>query len=38
MKEGKIIPWFGQEGGGIQYKLPGSIDDLIQGGFIKLID
>ncbi|WP_455062871.1 glycohydrolase toxin TNT-related protein [Prevotella fusca] len=20
VKEGKIIPWFGQEGGGIQYK------------------
>ena len=38
VKEGKIIPWFGQEGGGIQYKLPGSIDDLIQGGFIKLIN
>ena len=38
VKEGKIIPWFGQEGGGIQYKLPGSIDDLIQGGIIKLIN
>ncbi|WP_281276530.1 glycohydrolase toxin TNT-related protein [Campylobacter taeniopygiae] len=34
---GKISPCFDQEGGGTQIKLPISIEDLIQLGFIKQI-
>ncbi|ENM4841272.1 TNT domain-containing protein, partial [Campylobacter coli] len=36
-KEGKISPHFDQEGGGTQIKLPISIEDLMQLGFIKQI-
>ncbi len=36
-KEGKISPYFDQEGGGTQIKLPISIENLIQLGFIKQI-
>jgi hypothetical protein len=31
----KAIPWFGQNGHGIQYELPMSIDDLISDGYLK---
>ncbi|MGJ0159254.1 glycohydrolase toxin TNT-related protein, partial [Campylobacter coli] len=36
-KEGKISPHFDQEGGGTQIKLPISIENLMQLGFIKQI-
>ncbi|HEF2641491.1 TPA: glycohydrolase toxin TNT-related protein, partial [Campylobacter jejuni] len=36
-KIGKISPCFDQEGGGTQIKLPISIENLIQLGFIKQI-
>ncbi|WP_170177196.1 hypothetical protein [Helicobacter trogontum] len=36
-KEGKISPYFDQEGEGTQIKLPISIEDLMQLGFIKQI-
>ncbi|XAK32100.1 TNT domain-containing protein [Campylobacter coli] len=36
-KEGEISPHFEQEGGGTQIKLPISIEDLMQLGFIKQI-
>lgn len=35
VKSGKAEPWFGEVGGGTQYQLPMSIDDLIRNGFIK---
>ncbi|KYH06964.1 hypothetical protein A1704_21145 [Chryseobacterium cucumeris] len=37
VSEGEIIPWFGEKGGGIQYELPVSINDLIKEGYIKPI-
>jgi hypothetical protein len=30
--EGKISPWFDQPGGGIQYKMPKTIEELINKG------
>ncbi len=38
VKKGKAVPWFEQKGLGIQYKLPYSIDELLEAGFIKLIE
>jgi len=38
VKEGEAIPWFGEKGGGVQYELPASIDELIEGGYIKPIN
>ena len=32
--EGQAIPWFGEVGKGIQYKLPYGIDDLKNNGYI----
>lgn len=32
---GKIAPWFNQPGGGIQYKLSNTIQELLDGGFIR---
>lgn len=32
------MPWFGQKGGGIQYELPMSIDDLLQQKYIEIIE
>ncbi len=32
---GEIAPWFGQPGGGIQYKLNQTIRELLDGGLIK---
>ncbi|WP_299180620.1 glycohydrolase toxin TNT-related protein [uncultured Chryseobacterium sp.] len=37
VNEGEIIPWFGEKGGGIQYELPASINDLIKEGYIRPI-
>ncbi len=34
VNEGQAIPWFGQIGNGMQYKLPYSIDDLKINGYI----
>ncbi len=36
VKQGKTIPWFGQKGGGIQYEFEYTIEELIQGKYIKL--
>ncbi|GEM56358.1 hypothetical protein B0A58_00240 [Flavobacterium branchiophilum NBRC 15030 = ATCC 35035] len=38
VSKGEIIPWFGEKGGGIQYELPASINDLIKEGYIKPIN
>lgn len=35
---GEAIPWFGQEGMGIQYELPETIDVLIAQGYIEKLD
>ena len=37
VKAGTVAPWFDQPGGGTQYKLPMSIQELIDLGYIKLI-
>jgi hypothetical protein len=34
VKKGEAIPWFGENGMGIQYKVVESVDDLIEGGYI----
>ncbi|MEO3404376.1 TNT domain-containing protein [Mucilaginibacter sp. CAU 1740] len=34
-REGKIIPWFGKPGLGIQYEVPYPINDLKQQGYIE---
>lgn len=38
VKEGEVIPWFNQPGGGVQYELPGKIEDLVEGGYLKPIN
>ncbi|MTI09937.1 hemagglutinin repeat-containing protein [Curvivirga aplysinae] len=38
VKSGKAAPWFGKPGGGIQHQLPMSIDELVDQGFIKLVN
>ena len=35
---GKAAPWFDKPSGGTQMDLPMSIDDLIDGGYIRRID
>ncbi len=35
VKEGRIIPWFGKPGLGIQYELPYNINDLKKGGYLE---
>jgi len=35
VREGKIIPWFGKPGLGIQYEVPYPINDLKQQGYIE---
>jgi hypothetical protein len=37
VKQGQAIPWFEQPGQGIQYELPGGIDNLIRKGYIERI-
>ncbi len=36
--EGKVAPWFGESGGGIQYELGKSIKELLEGGYIKKVN
>ncbi|WP_432416185.1 TNT domain-containing protein [Thermoanaerobacterium aotearoense] len=36
--EGKIATWFDQPGGGIQYKLPKTIEGLINEGYIRKVE
>ena len=38
VKQGRAAPWFNQPGLGIQYQLPLSIDDLLNAGYIILIN
>ncbi|HAY49651.1 DUF637 domain-containing protein [Thalassospira sp.] len=38
VKSGKAAPWFDQPGGGMQYKLPMRIEELIDAGYIERID
>ena len=33
---GRVAPWFGQIGGGIQYQLGTPLDQLISDGIIKI--
>ncbi|MGB9780294.1 TNT domain-containing protein, partial [Caldanaerobacter sp.] len=33
--EGKTASWFNQPGGGIQYKMPKTIEELINKGYIR---
>jgi len=35
VQKGEVIPWFGQPGGGAQYELPLSINDLLSKGYLK---
>ena len=37
VEKGTIAPWFGQVGGGIQYKLPGRIASLLSNNLLKEI-
>jgi RHS repeat-associated protein len=34
---GPAIPWFGQSGKGMQYELPKTIGELLEGGYIKKV-
>jgi|GEM_PF-1618527 len=34
VKQGKVIPWYGEASLGIQFQLPGTINDLKKGGYI----
>ena len=38
VNSGEAIPWFGQEGLGIQYELPKNINLLLREGYIKKVD
>ncbi|KRG78436.1 hypothetical protein ABB30_03760 [Stenotrophomonas ginsengisoli] len=35
---GPAMPWFGQTGMGVQWELGASIDQLLKGGYIRLVD
>ncbi|MFC0516974.1 TNT domain-containing protein [Mucilaginibacter angelicae] len=35
VRQGKIIPWFGKPGLGIQYEVPATVNDLKTGGYIE---
>lgn len=37
VQEGSAAPWFGQPGGGVQYYLPASVEDLLNTGYIRRI-
>lgn len=37
VEKATVAPWFDQPGGGMQYKLPMSIDKLLEEGYIELI-
>ncbi|HAR48457.1 MAG TPA: hypothetical protein DCX39_07985 [Firmicutes bacterium] len=34
---GQAAPWFGQYGGGIQYLLPQSVQELINSGILSIV-
>lgn len=38
VQSGRIAPWFGQPGGGIQYKLYETVEELLKYGYINVID
>lgn len=38
VQSGRIAPWFGQPGGGIQYKLYETVEKLLKYGYINVID
>lgn len=35
--EGETAPWFGEPGGGTQYYMPASIEDLLGAGYLRRI-
>ena len=37
VKAGKIAPWFDESGGGIQYLLPDTVDELLDAGILRRI-
>ena len=37
VQSSEVAPWFDQPGGGIQYKLPESVDDLLEAGIIRRV-
>jgi hypothetical protein len=37
VQRGPAVPWFGQPGGGIQYYLPASVEDLVSAGYLRRI-
>lgn len=38
VQKGKIAPWFGRLGGGIQYKLPDRITNLMESSLLREVD
>ena len=38
VKAGEIAPWFGEDGGGIQYKFSNSIEDLLSQGVLRKVN
>jgi len=34
VEAGYVAPWFGEAGGGVQYRLPSSVADLIEQGVL----
>ena len=38
VEKGKIAPWFGRKGGGIQYKLPDRIVNLMEASMLREVD
>ena len=37
VKAGEIVPWFDEPGGGIQYLLPDTVDELLDAGVLRRI-
>ena len=37
IKSGSIAPWFSEPGGGIQYLLPDTVDELLDAGILRRI-
>lgn len=37
VRAGNIAPWFNEPGGGTQYKMPHSVQDLLDGGFLEQV-
>ena len=37
VKSGVVAPWFNQQGGGIQYQLPKTVDELLDDEIIRRI-